>query len=696
MSAITYDQIKIVSPWKIQTIYQLSIRKILNNHAELYLSALINESDASKAGLQETTEDMIKVYTDDGATKSWLFKGYLKDVNISVSGGLYNLTARFLSETVILDKEQKSRSFQNTNLTYSDIVQQLLSDYSDKSAEMTTAKTQIDGPLIQYQETDWQFIKRLASLQQTVIIPDVTVDDRIFSYGYPTGYGKTLPDDINYSSGKDINAYFTDSEVNPNLIENEYAYFEVESYDGLTFGDKVTFHNYEMVVGEVTIELNQGLLVYTTKLVRPMTLRQNPSYNEKIQGISLEGKVLDVQNQELKLHLAIDQEQDEGTAHWYPFAPPTVDMMYLMPQVGTNASLYIPGLNEQNAVITSCVRTNGESCEKTGDPSTRYLGTDYGQEMKLAPGGIYFTAGRNDLVLTFDDEEGVKIASHEGIVLEAKEQIILDSKTKVTMISPNQIKMTTPTGGFSMENEIHFSNMKTVMECTDETEFPLVEQKLGFPEKLAINSEMVKALDGSVPIIGFTKDVFGETFMVGTGYAAKSTLGYAKAYLSEGFNVEKNGNYAIIKGARKPTALGEGINGTRYAFSNAAKYPEVFKFVKPSIAVQDALSFKNMGSRIGYAAVGYDTVKDMWKNIEAGKGAKKIAGDAVVDVTFGMGGIAAAAATGAYVGSIVPGAGTVAGAVAGLIVGVGYSFMTEGFTFYGKTIKDRAKDTLCP
>ncbi|MBU2700777.1 hypothetical protein Ga0466249_001882 [Sporomusaceae bacterium BoRhaA] len=478
MSAITYDQIKIASPWKIQTIYQLSIRKTLNNHAELYLSALINESDASKAGLQETTEDMIKVYTDDGATKSWLFKGYLKDVNISVSGGLYNLTARFLSETVILDKEQKSRSFQNTNLTYSDIVNQLLSDYPNKSAEMSAAKTKIDGPLIQYQETDWQFIKRLASLQQTVIVPDVTVDDRIFSYGYPTGYGKTLPDDINYSSGKDINAYFTDSEANPNLIENEYAYFEVESYDELTFGDKVTFHNYEMVVGEVTIELKQGLLIHSTKLVRPMTLRQNPIYNEKIQGISLDGKVLDVKNQEVKLHLAIDKEQDEGTAYWYPFAPPTVDMMYLMPQIGTNASLYIPGLNEQNAVITGCVRTNGESCEKTGDPSTRYLGTDYGQEMKLAPGGIYFTAGRNDLILTFDDEEGVKIASHEGIVLEAKEEIIFDSKTKVIVNSPNQIKMTTPTGGLSVENEIHFNDIKTIIECADESELPLVEQKL--------------------------------------------------------------------------------------------------------------------------------------------------------------------------------------------------------------------------
>ncbi|MDF2636211.1 MAG: sugar-binding protein [Pelosinus sp.] len=165
MSAITYDKIKIDSPWKIQTIYELSIKKTMNNHAELRLSALVNESDASKIGLQETIDAQIKVYTEDGENKSWLFKGRLKDVNVSIKSDVYILTARFLSETVVLDREQKSRSFQDTNLTYSDVAARIMEDYPGKSFELTAKKVTIDGPLIQYKETDWQFIKRLASLQ---------------------------------------------------------------------------------------------------------------------------------------------------------------------------------------------------------------------------------------------------------------------------------------------------------------------------------------------------------------------------------------------------------------------------------------------------------------------------------------------------------------------------------------------------
>ncbi|MDF2636212.1 MAG: wapA2, partial [Pelosinus sp.] len=86
-----------------------------------------------------------------------------------------------------------------------------------------------------------------------------------------------------------------ESEYKPGLICNEYAYYEVVTYDELTIGDQITFHGYKLYVGAVTIELKDGILVYRCKLVRYMTLRQNPILNEKFQGVSLEGKVLSVQ-----------------------------------------------------------------------------------------------------------------------------------------------------------------------------------------------------------------------------------------------------------------------------------------------------------------------------------------------------------------------------------------------------------------
>jgi hypothetical protein len=454
MAAITYDKIKIESPWEIQHLQKLAITRKWNQHAKLQFSALLTEESGKKAGLKETVDDQIKIHIEDGDSKKWLFKGRLRDVHVDMEGDVYLLQACFLSESTILDRVEKSRSFQDTSLTYSDIVAVILQEYG-KDFELTVEKVTVDGPLIQYRETDWQFINRLASYQESVIAPNVILDEVIFSYGCPVGGDKTLPENIGYGSGKNVDGFNIDWGYSPDLILNEYAYYEVESYEALTLGDKVQFQGVQMVVGEVTTELKDGILIYYAKLIREITIRQNPIYNKKIQGVSLEGTVLALQDQEIKLHLAIDQEQEASIAYWYPFVPPTTDMMYLMPQIGTNASLYIPGLREQNAIITGSVRNNGGSCEKTGDPSTRYLGTEYGQEIKLAPGGIYITAGRSNLVANFDDGEGVTLSSHKEMTLNAEQEIIISSKKTVSLSAASKLLVATPSAGISMENEIH-------------------------------------------------------------------------------------------------------------------------------------------------------------------------------------------------------------------------------------------------
>jgi hypothetical protein len=296
MAAISYEQIRVEGPWELQSVYELSIHSGLNRHTIARFTALVTEKSGAEAGLKETVDDRVKIYIDDNGKKTMLFQGRIKEVDIRLRTGVYLLSAGLISETSLLDREIKSRSFQNTELTYDQVVGKVLQDYPGKSLELTAAKVKLTGPVIQYLETDWQFILRMASLQETVIAADGTAIQRIFAYGYPSGQEKTLPDEISYSFTKDIRAYERDAEYNPHCNSAEYAYYEVESYDPLTIGDPVTFQGYPMYVGEVTVQLQQGLLVYMAKLVRKATLRQNPIYNKAFQGTSLIGKVLQLQS----------------------------------------------------------------------------------------------------------------------------------------------------------------------------------------------------------------------------------------------------------------------------------------------------------------------------------------------------------------------------------------------------------------
>jgi hypothetical protein len=481
MAAISYEQICVEGPWELQSVYELSIHSGLNRHTIARFTALVTEKSGAEAGLKETVDDRVKIYIDDNGKKTMLFQGRIKEVDIRLRTGVYLLSAGLISETSLLDREIKSRSFQNTELTYDQVVGKVLQDYPGKSLELTAAKVKLTGPVIQYLETDWQFILRMASLQETVIAADGTAIQRIFAYGYPSGQEKTLPDEISYSFTKDIRAYERDAEYNPHCNSAEYAYYEVESYDPLTIGDPVTFQGYPMYVGEVTVQLQQGLLVYMAKLVRKATLRQNPIYNKAFQGTSLIGKVLQLQDQSIKIHLHIDKEQNREEAYWYPFVPPTTDMMYLMPQLGTDVSLYIPRIREQDAIITGCVRTNGATCRKTGDPNTRYLGTEYGQELKMAPGGIYITAGNTQLITTFDDQNGVTLSSPKGIDIGAKQGITLSTEKQVVISANSKIMLGTPNeefpfSGLVLENEIQAVAPMMLMQCSESTSYGNLKQ----------------------------------------------------------------------------------------------------------------------------------------------------------------------------------------------------------------------------
>lgn len=464
MDIFTYDKIKLNSPWEILSISSLTITKTLNEHAQLHFSALISEKSGKDAGQKETDADRVECYLEDNGKKSPLFKGFFKEATATCNSGVYTIEAIFLSDSALLDVKEKSRSFQNINLNYSDIAAEILKDYSGKSLGVTAAKTKIATPVIQYQETDWQFIKRLAACQKTVIVPDAFGNSQLLTFGYPKTGNKTFPADIAHASGKNLEEYYQAWLADPDVKENDYAVFQIETYQELEIGDKVNFNQQDMCVHTVTASLKGSGLLYSAVLVKEPLLRQNPIYNNKLRGASLAGKVLEVKEQTVKLELEIDKKmkrtQKTDEAYPFPFVPPTTDMMYLMPQVGTIAALYIPELREAIPIVTGMLRTNGADCDNTSDPDVRYLATEHKQEVKIAPKGIYVTAGNDKLALSLDDEKGVTLASYKKIVLAADKEIALEAKHKIVLDAASQVAMSVSSTGMSLDNEANFKASK--------------------------------------------------------------------------------------------------------------------------------------------------------------------------------------------------------------------------------------------
>ena len=63
----------------------------------------------------------------------------------------------------------------------------------------------------------------------------------------------------------------------------------------------------------------------------------------------------------------------KAEASWFKYAPPTGNMMYSMPIVGTYANLYFSDETCENPKVINCIRKNGSSCAKTSDTTKRDL-----------------------------------------------------------------------------------------------------------------------------------------------------------------------------------------------------------------------------------------------------------------------------------------------------------------------------------
>ncbi|MGL5084146.1 MAG: late control protein D, partial [Clostridium sp.] len=164
----------------------------------------------------------------------------------------------------------------------------------------------------------------------------------------------------------------------------------------------------------------------------------------------------------------------------FTYAPPTANVMYSMPIVGTSARLYFPNESSEEPIVIGCVRTNGGSCEKTGDTTKRYFGTEHGSEIEMTPSALNIKGGSKEpLSISFDDEIGVTIKSPKNLSLNADDEIIIKTPQSIKLKAQSQILMvkTGTESGFSMETDMHFLSNNVINNGSDREAYAAFEDE---------------------------------------------------------------------------------------------------------------------------------------------------------------------------------------------------------------------------
>ncbi|MDR1245677.1 MAG: phage late control D family protein [Clostridiales Family XIII bacterium] len=459
--------LRIKSPYGIESILSLSLSVRPNEHAVLRLSGYCSEEEGFNPLVSRSCEnDAVELYEEEDDGKKLLFRGIAGEIEMSAEGGMYRVYLTVYSHSILLDEEKKSRSFQDTEMTYDALFRAVSEDTGILLHKGAGEK--IKTPATRYKETDFEFLSRMAGRLNTSVYPDVLTPN--LHIGLPGGTSEDLGSDAGYGMNKDIERYMREKANGADLNDIDLVSFTVSDKKHRRIGDVLVFKGRPFGIVALSAELVRGELVYTYTLAEESYIysEDKPS---PLKGMSLEGKVIERQDETVKLHLDIDETQDKERAYSYPYAPITGRAMYAMPVVGEKVRLYFPDGREENAFVQDCVRGNGDTCENTADPNVRYFRSEYGPELMMAPSKLHFKETKPSvpgLYFEIDDDFGIRLKSHRNININADGHVEIRAGGAVRFSAPALVRFNQmsaqrgrgnvpalPESSFSYENDTH-------------------------------------------------------------------------------------------------------------------------------------------------------------------------------------------------------------------------------------------------
>jgi hypothetical protein len=457
----------LVEPFKFEKITDLKITRELNEHAEFSISGIISDENVDDyvetTGANETIKVSVK---DDDENTTILFEGIVTKIGIRADNDVRTLEVEALSKTFLLDIRKNSGSYQNENFTYADIFNQINSGYDDVvMVDNITNGEMIDEFLVQYKETDWEFLKRLASHFNVALVPECQMSGIKYSIG---GAGESKVYDIseyNYTIEKGLQEYnIKASNEDYDLDDLDIISYEVTTNKIMKLYNKVKFKDRELLVYKCETEMIGGVLSnnYTFRDENGMKLRK--SYNDNVVGISLQGRVLDTQKDKVKVSLEIDgSPTDRDGARWFEFATvfsqPDGTGWYCMPEIEDVVRLYFPDSEEKNAYVINSMHYPSSDPNSRTDPSVKSISTKYGKEIVMSPGSVEII-GNGNMLMRMTDDGGIEVNSDKKIILDAGGDIEIKGGGKVTINGDAGIHLTQAGANMTIQDDITMSGGK--------------------------------------------------------------------------------------------------------------------------------------------------------------------------------------------------------------------------------------------
>jgi hypothetical protein len=451
-----------VSPFAMLDILDVEIRASLNEHASARVRGTISEElENAYLSMAQTDLPVSITEVDEGTEPCILFTGLIAQMEIYIVNGVKVLDLLLTSGTRLMDLAEHTRTYQDPALTYRDLLSSL-GYYPEYSFAMRAGEGTAIGDLItQYKETDWVFVKRLASHFNACVIPDYISSGVGYYFGVPDKSSGVSIEPAYYRVIKGVGEFArkTYNQVD-GLSESDETCYLVRDRAVYRMGQRLRFKGMDLRVFEVHSVL-EGQVLQNYYLLKTEAGFKTPKVcNFKLVGASLAGSVISVKRDIVQMRLYEDND-DYGTgAKWFPYSTvyssPDGTGWYAMPEIGDELRLYFPSEHESEAYTISAVNVDSPGMgtdvpspdpgilsfiPPRTHPDVKTMINRFLKEVSLYPDKLVMTNNK-DMMIVINDDEGIIIQSAKKISFKSDEAIsIASSQSDLNILGSERVSL---------------------------------------------------------------------------------------------------------------------------------------------------------------------------------------------------------------------------------------------------------------
>jgi hypothetical protein len=451
-AAIGFGEFEITFP--MDAITGLSLSRKTGEHSTLRIKGVAPWEEILKAMDRTDGSRTVSLLAKSGKGTTPKFTGVITSLSSVSEGGVHKIEVAAMGCTVLLDTARRRRSFQNAGMTHGELARAVLKPYPKADAILNGEDRAIGDMFLQYDETDWEFLKRAASGLRMPLIPSDTHALSRFHIGLPKGKKPVDVGGGRITIKKDILSFMREKENGLSEPGEEDAVsIGFESGIWLDLGDTVRLNGREFFVYSAESELREGLIIHSYTVRDENGFLTSKTLNGALSGISLFGTVTDVQKDRIGIELDIDRGNEDRGGRLFPYSTvyssPDGAGFYFMPEKGDRVLLHLPSASEADAYARSAADVTPSDPSRRSDPNSKVIYTKYGKEIRLTPDSIEILSGNKHSICLYDDG-GIAIDSAKSISVNAGGDLTISGGGKIA-VSGNRIEFGQGSGIFEMD-----------------------------------------------------------------------------------------------------------------------------------------------------------------------------------------------------------------------------------------------------